>query len=240
MLDTLQREGLEKSTFVFFTSDNGPWLIKEADGGSAGPLRGGKTSTWEGGVRVPAIAWAPGRIAPGQTCDRIASTLDLLPTVAELTGAELPENKLDGRDVASWLLHGPPTDEDRAVHFYHVNTHLQAVRQGRWKLHLPRPYPVPWLSPGLERPHVSDADRFEIKSPLLYDLEADVGESTDVAAQHPEIVQSLLALAEKARAEIGDYDRIGSEARFFDEGDKRPDMNEWKTRRKQSPARKVK
>ena len=215
ILATLRSEGVENNTLVFFTSDNGPWLSKQEHGGSAGPLRGGKTSTWEGGVRVPAIAWAPGRIAPGQTCDRIASTLDLLPTLAKLASAKLPENKLDGRDLSSWLLKGPPADEDTAVHLYHVGTHLQAVRQGRWKLHLPRPYPVPWLHRGLRIAHVDVADRFEIKTPLLHDLNVDLGEKEDVAAQHPEVVKSLLALAEHARAEIGDYDRIGSGARFF-------------------------
>jgi arylsulfatase len=235
ILDTLRCEGLAENTLVFFTSDNGPWLLRGDDGGGAGPLRGGKTSTWEGGVRVPAIAWAPGRIAPRQTCARIASTLDLLPTVAALAGAALPENQLDGRDISAWLRDGPPAGADDAVHYYHVGTHLQAVRQGRWKLHLPRPYPVPWLHPGIRRAHVADADRFEIKTPLLYDLDIDVGEKTDVAAQHPEVVQTLLTLAEKARAEIGDYDRVGSGARFFDDGPKRPDRHAWKS----EPAPKV-
>ncbi len=229
ILETLRAEGLEKNTLVVFTSDNGPWLLRKQDGGSAGPLRGGKTSTWEGGLRVPGIAWWPGRIAPGQTCNRIASTLDLLPTLAKFAGAPLPENKLDGRDLSAWLLDGPPADADSASFLYHVETHLQAVRQGRWKLHLPRPYPVPWLSRGLQRAHVADADRFEIKTPLLYDLDADLGERTDVAAQHPEVVKQLLALASQARAEIGDHDRIGTGARFFDAGPPRPDMNDWRT-----------
>ena len=158
-----------------------------------------------------------------------------MPTVTKLAGATPPPHKLDGRDLSEWLLHGPPTGEDNATQLYHVGEHLQAVRQGRWKLHLARPYPVPWLMPGLRRAHVDDADRFEIKTPLLYDLEADVGERRDVAAQHPDVVQSLLTLAEKAREEIGDYDRIGSESRFFDAGEKRPDMNDWK-QEKPAPA----
>jgi arylsulfatase len=228
ILESLRSEGIEQNTVVLFTSDNGPWLLRKENGGSAGPLRGGKTSTWEGGVRVPAIAWAPGRIAPRQTSGRIASTLDLLPTFAKLAEATLPENKIDGRDLSAWLHKEPPSDEDSATHLYHVNTHLQAVRQGRWKLHLPRPVPVPWLSRGLRRAHIAEADLFEIKSPLLYDLDTDISEKTDVAAQHPDVVQQLLALADKARAEIGDYDRIGAEARFFDDGPPRPDMNDWK------------
>ena len=237
ILDALRCAGADRSTLVFFTSDNGPWLSQGADGGSAGPLRGGKTSTWEGGVRVPAIAWWPGRIAAGQTWGRIAGTLDLLPTLAQLAGGEPPENELDGRDISSWLLRGPPDEADTAIHLYHVNTHLQAVRQGRWKLHLPRPYPVPWLSPGLRRPHVAEADRFAVETPLLYDLESDVGEQQDVAAEHPDLVKTLLALADKARSEIGDYDRVGSEARFFDAGPPRPDMNVWKVKQAKTPAR---
>ncbi len=240
ILAALRSEGIEKNTLVFFTSDNGPWLSQKEHGGSAGPLRGGKTSTWEGGVRVPAIAWAPGRIAPGRTCDRIASTLDLLPTLTKLASAKLPENKLDGRDLSAWLLESPPVDEDTAVHLYHVGTHLQAVRQGRWKLHLARPYPVPWLHRGLRRAHVAEADRFEIMTPLLYDLTADIGEKNDVAAQHPEVVKSLLALAEQARTEIGDYDRIGSRARFFDEGQQRPDKDAWKSDQNEVPKPKAK
>lgn len=228
ILETLRSEGIEQNTVVLFTSDNGPWLLRKEHGGSAGLLRGGKTSTWEGGVRVPAIAWAPGRIAAGQTSGRIVSTLDLLPTFAKLASATLPENKLDGRDLSGWLLNKPPTDKDSATHLYHVNTHLQAVRQGRWKLHLPRPVPVPWLSRGLRRAHIAEADLFEIKVPLLYDLDADIREQTDVALQHPDVVRHLLALADKSRVEIGDYDRIGTEARFFDGGPPRPDMNDWK------------
>ncbi len=99
ILETLHTESIEKNTVVLFTSDNAPWLMSAEHGGSAGPLRGGKTSTWEGGVRVPAIAWAPSRIDAGPTSGRIASTLDLLPTFAKLATATLPENKLDGRDL---------------------------------------------------------------------------------------------------------------------------------------------
>jgi arylsulfatase len=228
VLTALRDEGIEKNTLVFFTSDNGPWLLRKENGGSPGPLRGGKASTWEGGLRVPAIAWAPGRIAPRQTSARIASVLDLLPTFTQLAGAKPPQNKLDGRDISGWLLDGPPASEDTAHVLYHLGPHLQAVRQGRWKLHLPRPHPVPWLNRGLQYPHVPEADRFEITTPLLYDLEIDVGEQTDVAAKHPQVVKQLLALANQARTEIGDYDRIGSEARFFDDGPKRPDRNDWK------------
>lgn len=235
ILETLRSERIEQNTVVFFTSDNGPWLLRKEHGGSAEPLRGGKASNWEGGVRVPAIAWAPGRIAAGQRCERIASTLDLLPTFAKLAGAPLPGNKLDGRDISAWLLSGPPTDDDTATHLYYLATHLQAVRQGRWKLHLPRPWPVPWLPRGLNHAHIAKADLFEIKTPLLYDLETDIGEKTDVAAQHPDVMKQLLALADKALAEIGDYDRIGNEARFFDAGPRRPEMNDWQTQRPIQP-----
>jgi arylsulfatase len=228
ILDALKEHGLDKNTYVIFTSDNGPWLIKKAHGGSAKPLRSGKASTWEGGQRVPCIMWAPGRIPAGKTCDELASTLDVLPTLAKLAGAKPPNDRIiDGHDISD-LMHGKrgatsPTE----AFYYYLYTHLQAVRSGKWKLHLPRPARPPWVG-NLHWRHIDAKDVFEITDPLLYDLEADIGETTGVAAKHPEVVQRLLKLAERARADIGDYDRIGKGARFFDEGPKRPNMNRWK------------
>jgi len=237
ILDTLKERGLEKTTYVIFTSDNGPWLIKKAHGGSARPLRSGKASTWEGGQRVPCILWAPGRIPAGTTCDEIASTLDILPTLAKLAGAEAPTDRIiDGHDISD-LVHGKqgatsPTE----AYYYYLYTHLQAVRSGKWKLHLPRPEYPPWCG-RLHGRHIDRKDVFEIKEPLLYDLAADIGETRNVADKHPDVVKRLLKLAERAREDIGDYNRIGKGARFFDDGPKRPDVNRWKTAR---PPRKTK
>jgi arylsulfatase len=237
ILGFLQEEQLAANTYVLFTSDNGPWLIKNQGkvdgfrpgdhGGSAGPLRSGKVSTWEGGVRVPTVFWCPGQIAPGTVCDRLASTLDVLPTFAALAGAQLPEDRvIDGEDIRH-LLAGQfdKANPEKTVYFY-LKTHLQAVRQGKWKLHLPRPDRLPWLPWQNPNQHIAPADDIPIREPLLFDLEADIGETTDVAADYPDVVAHLLRLAEAARAGIGDYDRIGRNQRFFDEGPHRPDI--WK------------
>ena len=134
VFDTLRELQLDENTLVVFTSDNGPWLIKGADGGSAGPLRGGKGSTWEGGVRVPTLAWWPGKIAPGSVCDAVAGTIDLLPTAVSLAGGTVPaEPVIDGRDISP-LLFGKTNESPREAHYYFAGYNLQAVRQGPWKL----------------------------------------------------------------------------------------------------------
>ena len=226
VLDEVAALGLSDRTWVMFTSDNGPWWIKKEHGGSAGPLRGAKVSTWEGGVRVPAIVWAPGRVPAGTVCPRMASTLDVLPTFAAITGAKLPDDRaIDGRDIRS-LLAGRFDAQLEDTFYYYLLNHLQAVRHGKWKLHLPRPHPTPWLKPFSPNRHIAPADDLAIQHPMLFDLAADLSEARDIAASHPQVVQRLLALAERARNELGDYDRIGSGARFFDPGPHRPDL--WK------------
>ena len=193
VLDALRSQGLDKDTLVIFTSDNGPWLTKGADGGSAGPLRGGKGSTWEGGVRVPTLAWWPGRVPAGSVNDAVAATIDLLPTFVSLAGGTVPATPvIDGRDITSILL-GQSKESAREAHYYFAGYNLQAVRQGRWKLAL---VPQPEGMNNKNGPKVADGLR-------LYDLDAEIGEQTDVAAQHPEVVAKLKALADKMSAEIG-------------------------------------
>ena len=239
IVDAVRRLKLQDNTYIIFTSDNGPWLIKnknhrdgvapEDHGGSAGPLRSGKVSTWEGGVRVPTVVWAPGRVPAGKACDTIASTLDLLPTLAKLASAAVPDDrKLDGEDI-SHLLHGDfeKAASDKA-YFYYNNVQLEAVRQGPWKLHLPRPAARPWLPRGWSpNRHIAKADDRERPSPVLFHLESDLGETKDVAQAYPEVVERLLALAAAARDDIGDYNRIGRGARFFDDGPRRPRAQRW-------------
>ena len=227
ILDAVTEMGLAENTYVLFTSDNGPWLIKNKDhadghlpgdhGGSAGPLRSGKVSTFEGGVRVPAILWGPGRVPAGTTCDSIASTLDILPTFAALAGAEMPSDRvIDGEDIRH-LFHGDfaKADSEKA-YFYYLRIHLQAVRQGRWKLHLPRDKEPVGAAPFSRNTHIAPVDRVGFAKPFLVDLHADIGETTNVAGQHPQVVQRLLKLAEEMREDLGDYDRVGKNMRFFD------------------------
>ncbi|MCH7725177.1 MAG: sulfatase-like hydrolase/transferase, partial [Planctomycetes bacterium] len=238
LIDALRRLGLEKKTIVLFTSDNGPWLIKNKDrldgsrpgdhGGSAGPLRSGKVSTWEGGVRVPTIFWSPGRIPAGKTCKSLATTMDILPTFAALAGAKVPTDRIiDGQDISALLGGHFEKANPNKVHFYYLRTHLQAVRHGKWKLHLPRPAKRPWLGGFAKNNHIATADDISNSRPLLFDLDADLGETTDVADKHADLVARLTALAEKARRDLGDYDRIGNGARFFDKGPRRPDAAMW-------------
>jgi len=223
VLDTVKELGLDERTYVIFCSDNGPWYKKGPHGGCSLPLRGAKTSVWEGGLRVPCIMRAPGRIPAGTVCDEVASTMDLLPTLAKLASAKAPTDRvIDGHDISA-LMHGEKgaTSPTKAFYYYQ-QTHLQAVRSGKWKLHLAHPtdpnWELAWVS------HVDAKDVLSIKKPMLFDLEADIGETTDVADKHPDVVTRLTALADWAREDIGDYNRIGKNARFFDSDPKRPDI----------------
>ena len=193
VLEALRSQGLDKDTLVVFTSDNGPWLVKGTDGGSAGPLRGGKGSTWEGGVREPTIAWWPGHVPAGSVNDAVAGTIDLLPTFVSLAGGTVPATPvIDGRDITPILL-GQSKESAREAHYYFSGYDLQAVRQGRWKLA---------LAPQSEGMNAKKGPKLAAGL-RLYDLDAEIGEQTDVAAQHPEVVAKLKALADKMSAEIG-------------------------------------
>ncbi len=193
VLAALRSQGLDKDTLVVFTSDNGPWLVKGTDGGSAGPLRGGKGSTWEGGVREPTIAWWPGHVPAGSVNDAVAGTIDLLPTFVSLAGGTVPATPvIDGRDITSILL-GQSKESAREAHYYFSGYDLQAVRQGRWKLA---------IAPQSEGMNAKKGPKLPAGL-RLYDLDAEIGEQTDVAAQHPEVVAKLKALADKMAAEIG-------------------------------------
>ena len=192
ILDKLVELKLDKHTLVIFTSDNGPWLTKGTDGGSAGPLHGGKGSTWEGGMREPTIAWWPGQVPAGSVNDAVAGTIDLLPTFVSLAGGIVPASPvIDGRDITS-ILRGQSKESAREAHYYFSGYNLQAVRQGRWKLALaPQPEGMGKLTDTI------------LTGLRLYDLDTEIGEQTNVATQHPEIVAKLKALADKMAAEIG-------------------------------------
>ncbi|MEE9367816.1 MAG: sulfatase [Pontiella sp.] len=235
ILNLLKDEGLDENTYVFFMSDNGPWYLGrsgkhikeygemvESYGGSAAPLRGAKTSTWEGGLRVPCIMRAPGRIPVGTVCTEIASTMDMLPTLAMLAGGHVPADRvIDGHDIRG-LIHGAEGAEipDKAF-FYYQKTTLCAVRVGRWKLQLSHP-PSSWTR------YLKEEDVLSSDEPRLYDLLTDLGETTNVVAEYPEIVAELLNHAEWARKDIGDHDVEGGNARFFDPERHRSDLIEKK------------
>jgi arylsulfatase len=223
VLDTLKRLGLDESTLLIFTSDNGPFLSYGEHAGSATPFRGGKLTTFEGGVRMPFIARWPGKIPAGKTSDAVITGMDLYPTFSRLAGASLPNYQIDGRDI--WpLLSGQSTESPHEAFYYYGGEELQAVRSGRWKLHFPHQYlevaaepgkgglpsnfanlkPQPSTQSGLEG--IASRHGYKVLDlPLsLFDLETDPGESKNVAGEHPDIVERLGALAETMRSDLGD------------------------------------
>jgi arylsulfatase A len=207
VLVALDANGLTNDTLVIFTTDNGPWLSYGDHAGSAGPLREGKGTCWEGGVRVPCIIKWPGKIPAGTVSDAMLMTIDLVPTIAHLVGAELPKHTIDGLDV--WpLLAGQAgsSNPHDAYLFYYERNQLQAVASGDglWKLQLPHTYRSLAGHSGGHGGSPAKYHEVKILMPELYDLANDRGESTDVASKHPEIVSRLLAVAERARKELGD------------------------------------
>ena len=219
ILDKIKELGLDDNTYVIFTSDNGPWLLRKEHGGHALPLRSGKTTCWDGGLRVPFIVRAPGRIPAGVTSDLTTATIDLMPTLATLAGAELPTDRvLDGIDISK-IWQGKQNEIDRP-YFYYQHFYLRAVRKGDWKLMLKheegaKSFTTKWKN------HVAPRDAKRLTAHQLYNLKDDIGETTNLAEKHPEKLAELLKLAEWARTDIGDFDRIGNNARFFDEAPNR-------------------
>lgn len=215
IMRTLEETGQANNTLVLFSSDNGPWLSYGNHAGSAGPLREGKGTAFEGGVRVPMLAYWPGVLKAGQIVEAPAMTIDVFPTLAGLIGAELPAHPIDGRDI--WpLLTGESTDAAQSGYFfwYRVNE-LHAVRSGRWKLHFPHTYrTMADQTPGMDG--IPGKYNYGAEIGLeLFDLENDLGESVNVAEQHPDVVARLSSLADSMRSVLGDRltGAIGSQVR---------------------------
>jgi arylsulfatase A-like enzyme len=186
LLDAVREAGIEKNTFVFFTSDNGPWLTQGLAGGSAGLLREGKGSTWEGGMRVPGIAWRPGTVPAGSTCREIASTMDLFVTAAKWAGGKVPDDRpIDGYDITPLLTAAGTVD--RGVYLYFRGTKLFAARLGKWKAHF-------WTQPAYGTPEPTQHN-----PPLLFDLHADPGETFNVAAQHADVLSQIQIAVDRQR-----------------------------------------
>jgi arylsulfatase len=211
ILKTLKKHKLEDRTLVLFTSDNGPWLNFGDHAGSAGLLREGKGTSFEGGVRVPCIMRWPGHIPANTVCHKMAATMDLLPTFATIAGAPLPDRKIDGVNILP-LLKGDSNANPRDHLFYYYGKQLQAVRQGKWKLLFPHEYrSYKGVEPGkngLPGPYSKGETGFE-----LYDLENDIGEEHDKAEDYPEVVERLKVLGESARKELGDEELVGEGVR---------------------------
>ncbi len=206
ILDTLRKHKLERNTLVIFTSDNGPWLSYGDHAGSARPLREGKGTMFDGGCREPTLMWWPGRIPADTVCRTPAMTIDILPTVAKLIGAKLPDHKIDGLDIMPLIKGEPGARSPHEAYFLYYGRQLQAVRMGRWKLHFPHKYRTLSGRKGGTGGKPVPYDQAEIGL-SLFDLKTDIGETTDVKDKHPEIVSRIKRLADKMRADLGDSSR---------------------------------
>ena len=205
ILKALDDNKVAENTLVVFTSDNGPWLSYGNHGGSATPLREGKGTVWEGGVRVPFIARWPGVIPAKSVCHEPAMTIDVLPTVAKFIGAELPKLPIDGKDIGPLLRAEKDAKSPQAAYFFYYQTNqLQAVRSGKWKLMLPHTYRSMQGQAEGKDGIPGKYKQVKIEQPQLFNLEADMSETTDVAAANPDVVKMLLEHAERARTELGD------------------------------------
>jgi arylsulfatase A-like enzyme len=207
IFDAVKKNGIDKNTCIVFTSDNGPWLSYGDHAGSAKPLREGKGTNFEGGFRVPSLMRWPGRIPAGRVCREIAGTIDLLPTFAKLAGAPLPSKRIDGKDIST-LMFGEPDARTPHDVFYHYDgrNRLVALRSGKWKLMFAQSYnsPIPGKG-GL--PGKGRRKQIELS---LFDLESDVGETTNVAAGHPKVVERLKRFADQMRKDLGDGNDTGA------------------------------
>jgi arylsulfatase A-like enzyme len=203
IFDTLRKNDLYENTLVIFTSDNGPWLSYGDHAGSAEPLREGKGTMFDGGCREPTVMWWPGKIPAGTVCREPAMTIDILPTVAHLCGAKLPAHKIDGKNILPLITGEPNAQSPHEAYYFYYGRELQAVRMGKWKLHFPHGYRTMAGRPGGTSGKPNPYSQAKIGKEL-FDLENDIGETTNVADEHPEIVKRIEELANKMREDLGD------------------------------------
>ena len=207
VMSSLKRNGVLDNTLVIFTSDNGPWLSYGDHAGSAGPLREGKGTAWEGGVRVPCLMQWPGHIRAGATDDRMLMTIDLFPTIAGLIGAKLPEHKIDGLNVWPMISNQPDAKNPHEFYaFYYEQNQLQSVisGDGQWKLQFPHTYRSMTDQATGKGGIPGKYKQVKIEQPELYHMSVDVGEGLDVAAKNPEVMIRLQSYADQVRNDLGD------------------------------------
>ena len=204
ILKAVKDIGQDENTLVVFTSDNGPWLSYGTHSGKATPLREGKGTMFEGGYREPTIMWWKGKIPAGTTCDQLCSTIDILPTVAAMIDAKLPDHKVDGHDIRP-LMFGDADAKSPHEAFlcYYKGGELQAVRNDRFKLMFKHKYRSLNGAVGTDDGLPIKYKMLEVQQ-SLFDLDNDVSETTDVSAKFPEVVKQLESAAEQGREELGD------------------------------------
>ena len=215
IMKTLEAEGLEENTLVIFTTDNGPWLRFGNHAGSSGGLREGKTTSWEGGQRVPFIVKWPGVTPEGSICNKLSCTIDLLPTLAEITGADLPDKKIDGISLTELWKGNMEAEPRKDLWYYYGKNNLNAVRKGNWKLVFPHNFQTYDAIPGNDG-HAGPRYPRRVDSLELYNLMRDPAEAYNVISLYPEKVSELQEVAQKARYELGDLNQdmeLGAENR---------------------------
>ena len=207
ILETLRKHKLEKNTLVIFTSDNGPWLSYGDHAGSAGPLREGKGTMFDGGCRESTLMWWPDTIPANSNCKTPAMTIDILPTVAEIIGANLPNHKIDGKSILN-LVTGKNDKSPQEAYYFYYGQQLQAIRMGKWKLHFPHSYRTMAGNSGGTGGIPTKYSQSKIGL-SLFNLHQDIAESVDVKANHPKVLAKMLKLGEKMRKELGDQGSKG-------------------------------
>ncbi len=204
ILAALKEDGLDERTLVMFCSDNGPWLCFGDHAGSAYPLREGKGTSWDGGVREPTLMRWPGHIPEGSVYGAPLMTIDMLPTIARLIGAKLPPNKIDGLDISDVLTGKSDQSPNETLYFYYHKNDLEALRSGKWKLELTRSYRSLNGRPGGKNGRPVPYEELKIPRPELFDLDTDPGQHHDIASDHPDVLKKLMAAADRMRGELGD------------------------------------
>ncbi len=204
ILKRLKKHNLEENTIVIFTSDNGPWLAYGDHSGSALPLREGKGTALEGGQREPCIIRYPGKIEAGSTVHSPAMTIDILPTLAAITGSSLPEKQIDGKNIWSVLTGQTSQSPHEAYFFYYRINELHGVRYGDWKLYFPHRYRSLNGRAGGKNGLPTDYEQLSFDDIALYNLVDDISEKNNVAKNHPDIVAKISTLATQMRHRLGD------------------------------------
>ncbi|MGX1928584.1 sulfatase family protein [Flagellimonas sp. 2504JD4-2] len=215
IMNTLKENGLEENTIVIFTSDNGPWLSYGNHAGSALPLREGKGTAWEGGQREPFIMKYPAKLKAGQEINVPVMAIDILPTIAELTDAKLPEKIIDGQSIWNVLTGESKEPVQEAYFFYYRVNEMFGVRHGKWKLYFPHRYrTMDGQEPGKDG-QPGEYRMIDMEEIELYDVENDVSETKNVADEHPDVVAHIKYLANNMRKKLGDslLELEGSETR---------------------------
>jgi len=204
VMKALKDNDLNKNTIVIFTSDNGPWLNYGEHAGSALPLREGKGTALEGGQREPCIIWYPDELEAGVEIDIPMMTIDILPTIAHLTKAQLPEKTIDGKNVWDIWTGVSNQSPHEAYYFYYKQNELHGIRQGKWKMYFPHTYRTLNGREGGKGGFPVDYEYNTIENIELYNLEEDISETQNVANENPEVVEKMKKLANDFRKKLGD------------------------------------